>query len=68
MVPDGTLGGQVLAYTAQRTTYSVSGTEYWAGYSQGQRVSRCAVCVRHQRQYFFSSNRSRVFVLFFVVT
>jgi hypothetical protein len=33
-----------------------------------QRVSRCGVCSRHQRQYFFNSRRSLVLVLFFVVT
>jgi hypothetical protein len=34
----------------------------------GQRVSLCAVCCRHQRQNLFSSSRSLVFDLFFVVT
>lgn len=32
------------------------------------RVSLWAVCVRHQRQNFFSSSRSLVLALFFVVT
>jgi len=30
-------------------------------------ASLCAVCFRHQRQYFRSSSRSLVFRLFFVV-
>ena len=34
---------------------------------RGYRVSRCSVCWRSQRQYFFISIRSVVFFLFFVV-
>ena len=32
-----------------------------------QRVSRCSVCCRHQRQYFLNSMRSRSFTRFLTV-
>jgi len=68
--------GRVVAMPAASAPRRVNYAARWAvaatviaatGAARRYRVSRCRVCLRSQRQYFFISMRSRSLILLFIV-